>query len=520
VISNKEVDSVIAIMGQPEDYILEEEDNKNQSYQAEPRIHYKKTKKLYRDIDTNILGGVAAGLGHFLGVDAIWIRLLLIVLLIGSAGTMTFVYLIFWILLPAAITTSERLEMRGEPVNLSNIEKKVREGFDRVSEEVQNLDYDKFGRQAKSGAEKIASSMSEILSKILHVIAKIIGAFIVIIAITSLSSLIIGAFTFGTTSMFFMPWHTQVDAVLAAGFPLWLLILLSTMAIGIPFFFLMLLGLKLLVDNMKSIGKIAKYTLLALWIISVITLISFGIKQATESAFDGKTIEKTNLNITQNDTLIMKMSYNEFYAKGMDYWTSLDFIQDENGHEFLYSNRIKIQVLYTDETQPYLQIEKFSEGRTFSDARKRAEKIIYRYEITKNKIIFDNYLLTEVTNKSRKQKVNIKLYLPNGFKVMPDVSMKNNDYYFADQMQNNLLWHKKAYHNKVYEMKLASLACANCEDINQEVNKIESTETTVLSINSEGVVVKTSRNNTTQDNVFDHSEVNQNGIIIKTKNND
>lgn len=490
VISNKEVDNMISIMGQPEVYTLEEENNKNDNYSSESFYIPKKNKKLYRDIDTNILGGVAAGLGHYLGVEAIWIRLLLIVLLIGSAGSMIVVYLIFWILLPAALTTSERLEMRGEPVNLSNIEKKVREGFDKISEEVQNLDYDRFGRQAKSGAEKVASSVSEILSKILRIISKIIGAFIVIITITTLASLIIGVFTIGTTSMFFVPWEPHVDAVLAAGFPLWLLVLLGTLAIGIPFFFMMLLGLKLLIDHMKSIGNIAKYTLIALWIISVATLITFGIRQATESAFDGKTVLKTDLNITENDTILMKMNFNESYAKGVDYWTNLDFIEDSSGKEFLYSNRVKIQVLYTDEKQPYIQVERFSEGRTFSEAKKRAEKVIYKYENIKNKIIFDNYLLTEVNNKSRNQNVVVKLFLPNGYKIMPDLSMFNNHYYFADAMQNDILYNESAYLNKVYEMKQSTLKCLNCDDLELKTMENDDFESTTLTINSEGVVIK------------------------------
>jgi hypothetical protein len=53
----------------------------------------------------------------------------------------------------------------------------------------------------------------------------------------------------------------------------------------------MILGLKLLITNMKSIGNVAKYTLLALWLLAVGTLIAFGVKQATEVAYNGKSIQ-------------------------------------------------------------------------------------------------------------------------------------------------------------------------------------------------------------------------------------
>lgn len=514
VISILDVEQVITIMGQPEDYRIDDdaESPKNETFYIP-----NKTKKLYRDIDTNILGGVGAGLGHYLGVDAIWIRLLLIVLLIGSAGTMTFIYLIFWILLPEAKTTSERLEMRGEPVNLSNIEKKVREGFDRVSEEVQKIDYDKFGRHAKSGAEKITSSFGELIQKLLHLFGKIIGAFILIISISTLASLIIGVLTVGTASFFFVPWQANVDAVLASGFPLWLIVLLGTFAIGIPFFFLMLLGLKLLVSNLKTMGSFAKYSLVALWFISVGTLIFFGINQARSSAYHGKVIEKINLNISENDTLQIKLRHNENLSNDITDWTNLDFIENYQGSDFLYSNTVKIKVLYTETELPYMQIEKLSKGKSTTDAKKRASKINYFYEIKENQIIFDNYLLTKLSNQSRDQEVILKLYLPKGFKIMPDISLKSNNYYFSDASENQYLKRKIGYQNKVYAINETYWDCLNCDDIEEEILS-EETETTILTIDSQGVKIK--KGNNTSISELEQLEINENGIIIKTQNND
>ena len=514
VISILDVEQVITIMGQPEDYRI---DDDAESPKSETFYIPNKTKKLYRDIDTNILGGVGAGLGHYLGVDAIWIRLLLIVLLIGSAGTMTFIYLIFWILLPEAKTTSERLEMRGEPVNLTNIEKKVREGFDRVSEEVQKIDYDKYGRHAKSGAEKITSSLGELIQKLLRLLAKIIGAFIVIISISTLASLIIGVLTVGTASFFFVPWQANVDAVLASGFPLWLIVLLGTFAIGIPFFFLMLLGLKLLVSNLKTMGNISKYSLMALWFISVGTLIFFGINQARSSAYTGKVIEKVNLNISENDTLKIKLRHNESLSNDIKDWTNLDFIENYQGSDFLYSNTVKIKVLYTETELPYLQIEKLSKGKSTTDAKKRASNINYFYEIKENQIIFDNYLLTKISNQSRDQEVSLKLFMPKGYKIMPDISLKSNDYYFSDASENQYLKSKSGYHEKVYIISQTDWKCLNCDDIEQEILS-EETETTILTIDSQGVKIK--KGNATSKSELEQLEINENGIIIKTQNND
>lgn len=110
VISVKEVDAVIAVMGQPEDYRVDEEifDDAPKSTQRP-----KTGKQLFRDTDNKYIGGVSSGLGHFLGIDAIWVRLLWVILAFASGGSFIFVYILFWIIVPEAATTAQKLAMRG-----------------------------------------------------------------------------------------------------------------------------------------------------------------------------------------------------------------------------------------------------------------------------------------------------------------------------------------------------------------------------------------------------------------------
>ena len=78
-------------------------------------------RKLYRDGDSAILGGVLAGMGRFFGIDPLWIRLIFIVILIASFGMAFVVYLILWLIIPVAKTAAEKLQMRGRPVTLEAI---------------------------------------------------------------------------------------------------------------------------------------------------------------------------------------------------------------------------------------------------------------------------------------------------------------------------------------------------------------------------------------------------------------
>lgn len=82
-------------------------------------------RKLYRDIDNKMLGGVASGLACYLGLNVMWIRIAILILALCSFGTVAVVYLLCWLLIPAAETPAQRLEMQGEPVTISNLRDEI-----------------------------------------------------------------------------------------------------------------------------------------------------------------------------------------------------------------------------------------------------------------------------------------------------------------------------------------------------------------------------------------------------------
>jgi len=514
VINVKEVEEIIIIMGQPEDYRI---DNDDEQPKSEAFSTVKRSKKLYRDKDKGMIGGVAAGLGHYFGIDAVWLRILL-VLFVWLGGSGIIAYIVLWIVMPEAITTSEKLEMTGEPVTISNIEKKVREEFDSVSQKFKNVNYDEMGNQVKTGAERFAGGVSEVFMSIFKVFAKVLGAIIVIFAALTLGGMLIGLFTVGSTSFVDLPWQNYANAVNYTNLPLWVITVLGFFAIGIPFFFLFILGLKLLVHNMKSIGSIAKYTLLALWLICVGILISLGIKQATEIAFDGKVVMKENISLAPTDTLYVKFRFNDYYAKDIDHNHDFMFTQDENNNELIYSNDIEFNVLKTDEKQPYIQIEKRAEGKSLMEAKHRAEKIKYGYKIEGNHLILDNYLTSEVANKYRNQKVEIFLYLPEGTLLKPDSSIQ--DYDRSDDSFFNLHYSG----DYLYKLENAQVKCLTCppgeNDFDDTVG-LEDTETsedTTASVilNKDGILIKKS-GHADENKEVKSVKINKDGIIIKTE---
>ena len=117
------VEKAIGIMGRPD----EAEPFNEKSGTATPQSY----RRIYRDPDNRILGGVCSGLGLYWRIDPIIFRLLFIIgTLIAFTGAL--IYLILWIAIPKAVTPAQKLEMRGEPITAENIRKAVTNEFNEV----------------------------------------------------------------------------------------------------------------------------------------------------------------------------------------------------------------------------------------------------------------------------------------------------------------------------------------------------------------------------------------------------
>lgn len=511
VINLRELDEIIAVMGQPEDYRIDPDgdDSQKNNFNATNRAH----KKLYRDKDKGSIAGVCTGLGHYFGIDAVWIKILFLVLASTSFGIIA--YIILWIVMPEAVTTSEKLEMTGEPITISNIEKKVREEFENVSDKFKNANYDKMGNQVKTGFGKFTAEIGEVFLSIFKIFAKILGVILIMASLAILVILFIGVFTLGSSAFIDLPWQDFINAGNFSDYPIWAFGVLMFLAIGIPFFFLLLLGFKLLSPSIKSIGNIAKYTLLALWLITIGILISIGIKQASEFAVNGRVVKKETIALQANDTLFIKFKHNDYFAKDVHDYNNFMITEDSLGTNVIYSNQVRLNVVKTDEKLPYLQIEKEAKGKSLSDARKTAEKIKYGYSIVGNKILLDNYLITDFKNKYRDQEVELFLYLPEGILLKPDNSVQEYDN--SDDSFFNLHFSSDDY---IYKVGKSQVKCLNCPPEENEWNDLENADvdstSTSVTLNENGILIK-EQNKEEVDKEVKSVKISKDGITIKTK---
>jgi phage shock protein PspC (stress-responsive transcriptional regulator) len=465
-------------MGQPEDYRIEGEE----TIEAEPiYTNTKITKKLYRDEENAAIGGVLAGLGHYFGIDKAWLRVVLLIM-VFAWGTGFVAYIILWIAMPAAKTTSEKLEMRGEAVTISNIEKKVREEIDTLSEKLKSTDFEGVKKGLKSNGNKLKDSFGDILGSIINLLAKVVGAFMIAISIALLVIFLIGVLAFGTTNFPNFPFHSFIELGNFTDYPVWFFGLLFYLAVSIPSIFVLLLGIKIVAPTSKSIGSIAKYVLLAIWIIAVGILISIGVKQASEYAYDGRIYEKQTINLNPKDTLYIKFINNDYYSKDSNDYKEFSVTKDSLNQDVVYSNSISFQIEKTDELLPYIKINKEAKGNSFENANIRARKIKYGFKIIGNQLVLDNYLITDLKDQYRDQKVEIKLYLPKGTLFRVNSNVKNYDY--SDNSFFNLHTSSEEY---IYNVEDSQVKCLNCPEEENEFDDVESDsmnqmETTTVSV--------------------------------------
>lgn len=350
VINDSDIDEITKIKGRPEDYSVDEE-----LFEDRPKYSSKTaSKKLFRDSDDKFLGGVCSGLAHYFGMDVIWMRLLWLVLFFFF-GTGFLIYILLWILIPQAETTAEKLQMKGEPVNISNIEKKIREEFQDVSSRVKNgvnevsdtVRNSEFKNKAKSGIQEVIDTLGKIILAIFKVFGKFIGALLIFIASATLIGLIVAAFSVGSIEILgfegdFMEYPPFFfDSIL----PMWLLVIFMFLAIAIPFVVLFMLGLKILSSNVKSFSTTTKLSLLGVWIIAILGLSFAGINFATQTAYDGVHNQTENIPIAALDTLTINMIGNDSLSnekelrRDHDYETVFD-----NDVEKLYSTRVNVDI--------------------------------------------------------------------------------------------------------------------------------------------------------------------------------
>lgn len=459
VINTADVEEVMAVMGNPEDYESEEEDNSSTYSQSDSYKSYTSEntysfgRKLFRNTDDKVFGGVASGLGAYFGIDAVWIRLIW-VFLFFTWGTGFLLYIILWIVIPEAVTTSQKLQMKGEPINVSNIERSVKNVGDKVGSIAKDP---KLGNKIGNFVERVLNALLSILKFILKFAFKILGVALIILGILILISFIGAIFgheivvmdnMFGLVDV-----SGYIDRILVAEDHHGLAIIGVLMMMVAPVVWLILGGAKLLF-NYRSVSKVpfVGSGLVSLAGFMIVGYIALSLGRDFRSFAKATKIHE--LQVVNSNTYFLSVNDIRPFEED-EYNEDLEWVVSDEGH---YNSDIELDVLKSDEGYAYVKETYSAHGRTKKEARDRAKAMGYDFEQKDSLILFDDYFKMDSEEKYRKQSLKITVFIPVGSSIYLDQDMREIIYDIenvTNTRDNDMLGH-------TWLMTQSGLICTDC----------------------------------------------------------
>ena len=432
VINLAEVDAVISTMGAPEDFAGDDAEGGRVAGDWQPLGAEESNKKrLFRDADDRVVGGVASGLAAYFEVDPVVVRLLWAAsIFLGGLGV--WLYLIMWVVVPPARTTADRLRMRGEKVNWKNIQKTVEDELNGVADRV-----DRFARGEKMGrsqgarvANEIVQTTGQVLVYILKFIAKFIGGLFIGLSIAAGIGLTVVTFGRGLTfnGAVIEPEQlgTFLDVFAPDGLTSSTIILLILMLLLGPVVGIFTVGARILFGlpwrhkGLRLAGLVA--TIVS--VVAVVVASFWGVRTAHE--FEEESIVTENQTLPDGRTNWRVVTH---FAPIDEAEARLHFDDEESDGEWiftqnqLYTNLVDFTVESASGSQAYLVVERIAHGASGRVARERAQKIDYKLDARPDGTLDLNALVgIDRADKFRGQRVKVTLYLPVGHTVYLDPS--------------------------------------------------------------------------------------------------
>lgn len=420
----------------------------------------KNIKKLYRNPDDKVLGGVSSGLSAYFNFEVLYVRLAF-VLLIVAGGSGILIYLILWIITPVASSITERIRMKGGEITLDNIDSTLKENRNPSASipesRTKTILLTPF-RILGQVIEAIGSALGPLGEFFLTVIRVIFGLIVFLIGLVCTITPVIGLFVylgFFTNDDFVILMSQFPFELFSNLVPVWLIIAASFLMI-IPGIIIILLGLSVLVQK-NLIGGRFGLVALGLWLLCV------GI-----SAFQIPKI------------VVQFKEENQFKTEAVIPILGRTMVLQLNpiGEESSF-NQVNLKIEGTSDSLVTLKQEYFSRGRTKAEAMNNAKVITYRYDLLDSIVTFDEGFDISSIDTFRDQKLSLILSIPYEKPFIMERSLlevlRNTIYrngYRSSDLSPNTVW--------TFNQK--GLVCLTCED---EKSEQESDEEIVISDSSE-----------------------------------
>ena len=412
-------------------------------------------KRLFRDMDDKVIAGVCSGLSHYFGIS-VWIpRILFLLPFISFAfhfshfgfwdfphfWNITFspgsfiIYIILWLALPEAITTADKLEMRGEKVDLNNIKNTIQTDMVNFFKKAEQSGKG-FSNKANQWGQDISGKASEFSEEVSQkikeksqqystemasgkrnrgigdVIAIIFKAFAYFIIGVVLFAILCTLFGLGIAFSGLMPLKdfilsNQWDNLFAWGT---LILFIWVPVVGIITFIIRRLA------KLKAGSKLIRYTFLSLWIVGLFCFISLISSLAHSFHYNNRGVEENIVlnNAGINKLEVMAQNHSKFWDRRR--WFKFEpFAQVDEDTAFIQNVRIRIVQSMDDSF--HVNMVKLANGSSKNNADVTARKIQYNVVQKDSFLFLDKGIMITPENKFRNQSIVMTIQVPKGKKI-------------------------------------------------------------------------------------------------------
>lgn len=419
VVSSEWVDEVIHRMGRPEDFTDQGEDTARDSSQVKGE---KPKKRMYRDGENRVLGGVCSGMSAYFNIDPVFIRILFILLLFVGVGVSAIVYLVLWIVVPKARTTAQRLEMRGEDATITNIQKTIQEEVKSVKDSFSKIDQSDSFRKGKDMAGRAGQASARFIKGLGKAVSAAFGGLLILVGfagfVSFMVSLAVGNSVIHSTSLGISP---EVSFASLLGFVVsptlvGVCILLAVLIIGIPLLAIFFVGTKL-VFRYKTNNRLIGLAAFGIWLVALILMVALTAGQISNfsqrsTVSSGKTISGAD-----SQTLYIELGAASADSESNEKTDFDDFtLVRQNGENVLAGNP-SLRIEATDAADFSVVVRKQSRGRNASEVQENLGNIQYDLNSKDSTLVLAPYFTIGNQGKWRNQEVLVTVKVPTGKSV-------------------------------------------------------------------------------------------------------
>ncbi|MFI5159886.1 MAG: PspC domain-containing protein [Sphingobacteriales bacterium] len=424
VIIEQDVNTVIGQMGTVADFERSEQDTEPSF--ADTYYNRANTRRLFRDPDDHLIGGVCAGIANYFDINVVWMRLLFaIAVLPGGVGFI--LYIILWAVIPKAATRADRMAMKGEKLNLQGFKKNFEEELGSMRNNLS--DFHNEARPFVYKARDFSGDFAHHLGNFVGGAAKFLMKFIgVMILLTCFGFLVF--FTVGFIALlsvgYFGPFHNlpyqilqhhHADYIFVAAF----------ITVIIPIISIILLVFKG-IFNVGSINRASGTTALAIWLCAVGVFVYNVVGIASEFQSHANVIETIALKPAKNNTYYIKLNDLKYLSADDSARLNIRSLSpnikvaddDDNDFDSFNHRNIRLNIETSESGQPVLVKSSRARGPYYEEAFNNARNIKYMFAQQDTVIKFDQRFYGKNDEFWHDEEVELTLKLPKNAKVVID----------------------------------------------------------------------------------------------------